>query len=273
MAGGKSSTFTKWLKRIFLALLALLLLIIAIFAGAVIFDSLFGSDTADFANTTYTNNKGQELLGYLATPDEPGPHPGILLIHEWWGLNEGITILADALAEEGYVVFAADGYRGNVTAALPRALWLRITTPTEQVEADMDSALSYLRSLDSVNTERVASMGFCFGGGHSLQLGLRQSENLALTIMYYGAVVTDPDLLRPLTDGQPVLGIFAEEDNTIFPEEVLEFEAALNSLNIENEITIYPGVGHAFLTEENYDQPGPAGDAWQQTLAFLKENL
>lgn len=263
----------KWLKRILLALLALLLLIIVLFAGAVIFDSLFGSDTADFANTTYEDADGRTLYGYLALPDGPGPHPAVLLIHEWWGLNEGITILADALAAEGYAVFAADGYRGNVTASLPRALWLRLTTPTEQVEADIDSGLAYLRSLDGVDTERVASMGFCFGGGHSLQLGLRQSENLALTVIYYGAVVTDPGLLRPLTDGQPVLGIFAEEDNTVFTEEVLEFEAALNSLDIENEITIYPGVGHAFLNEENYDEPGPAGDAWQQTLTFLKENL
>jgi len=273
MDRGNSSTLFKWLKRILLALLALLLLLIALFAGAVIFDSLFGSNTADFANVEYENMDGEKLYGYLATPEEPGPHPGVLLIHEWWGLNEGITILADALAAEGYVVFAPDGYGGNVTGALPRALWLRITTPTEQVEADIDSGLAYLRGLDAVDMERVASMGFCFGGGHSLQLGLRQSENLALTIMYYGAVVTDPELLRPLTEGQPVLGIFAEEDNTIFPAEVLEFEAALNSLDIENEISIYPDVGHAFVTEENYDQPGPAGDAWQQTLAFLEENL
>ena len=263
----------KWLKRILLALLAFVLLLVVLFAGAIIFDSLFGDDTADFANTEYLDGEGNTLYGYLATPEEPGPHPAVLLIHEWWGLNEGITILADALAEEGYVVFAPDGYRGNVTAALPRSLWLRITTPTEQVEADIDSGLAYLRALDGVDTEQVASMGFCFGGGHSLQLGLRQSENLALTIIYYGAVDTDPDLLRPLTDGQPVLGIFAEEDNTIFTDEVLEFEAALNSLDIENEISIYPGVGHAFLTEENYNQPGPAGDAWQQTLAFLEENL
>jgi carboxymethylenebutenolidase len=273
MAEGKSSTFTKWIKRILLAILALLLLLIALFAGAVIFDTVFGSDTADFANVEYENMAGEKLYGYLAAPQGPGPHPGILLIHEWWGLNEGITILADALAEEGYVVFAPDGYGGNVTGSLPRALWLRITTPTEQVEADIDSGLAYLRDLDAVDTDRVASMGFCFGGGHSLQLGLRQSENLALTIMYYGAVVTDPDLLRPLTEAQPVLGIFAEEDNTIFTDEVLEFEAALNSLDIENEITVYPGVGHAFVTEENYNQPGPAGDAWAQTLAFLKENL
>ncbi|MDX1414754.1 MAG: dienelactone hydrolase family protein [Candidatus Promineifilaceae bacterium] len=267
-----SNLFT-WTKRFFLALLLLLLGIVSLFAGIIVFDSLTGPDTDDYANVTYTNSDGQVLLGYLAAPEEPGPHPGILLIHEWWGLNEGITVLADALASEGYVVFAPDAYRGNVTATVPRALWLRITSPTEQVEADVDSALSYLRDLEAVDSERVASMGFCFGGGHSLQLGLRQSENLALTIMYYGAVVTDPNLLRPLTEAQPVLGIFAEEDNTIFPAEVLEFEAALNSLDIENEITIYPGVGHAFLTEENYDQPGPAGDAWNQTLAFLAENL
>lgn len=273
MAEGNSSRFMTWLKRIVLALLALFLLLIALFAGAIIFDSLFGSDTADVANIEYENIDGQKLYGYLATPQGPGPHPAVLLIHEWWGLNEGITLLADALAKEGYVVFAPDAYRGNVTAAFPRALWLRITTPQEQVETDVDSGLAYLRSLDSVDTQRVASMGFCFGGGHSLQLGLRQSENLALTIMYYGAVVTEPDLLRPLTEAQPVLGIFAEEDNTIFPAEVLEFEAVLNSLDIENEITIYPGVGHAFLNEENYNLPGPAGEAWQQTLAFLEKNL
>jgi carboxymethylenebutenolidase len=262
-----------WVKRIGLGFLALLLFIIVLFSGTIIFDSLFGSDTADFANVRYEDAAGRELLGYLAEPEGPGPHPAILLIHEWWGLNEGMTVLADALAEEGYVVFAPDGYRGNVTAAFPRALWLRLTTPTEQVEADMDSALDYLRGLEDVDKERVASMGFCFGGGHSLQLGLRQSEDLALTVIYYGAVVTDPNLLAPLTDGQPVLGIFAEEDNTIFPEEVLEFEAALNSLDIENEITIYPGVGHAFVTEDNYNEPGPAGNAWAQTLVFLHKNL
>jgi carboxymethylenebutenolidase len=173
---------------------------VVLFAGIIIFDGLLGSDTADFANVEYSDASGNELLGYLATPESPGPYPAVLLIHEWWGLNEGMTVLADALSEEGYVVFAPDGYRGNVTSMFPRALWLRITTPTEQVEADIDSGLAYLRGLDNVDGEQVASMGFCFGGGHSLQLGLRQSENLALTIMYYGAVVTDPNLLRPLTE-------------------------------------------------------------------------
>ena len=262
-------TWKLWTKRILLGALGLLAALLLLGTGLLLWDRFTGPQTADFTNTTYTDAAGNELIGYLARPDSPGPHPGIVLIHEWWGLNEGMTVLADALAEEGYVVFAPDGYRGRLASSIPYALWLRLTTPTEQVEGDMDTALAYLQALEGVDREQLASMGFCFGGGHSLQLGLRQSENLALTILYYGAVVTEPALLRPLTDGQPVLGIFAEEDNTIFPAEVLEFEAALNSLNIPNEITIYPGVGHAFLTEDNYNQPGAAGDAWQQTLTFL----
>ena len=263
----------KWLKRILGGLLGLLLLIILLFAGVILFDAAFGPETAEFTNTTYSGSDGQELIGYLAQPEGAGPHPAVLLIHEWWGLNEGIIVLADALAAEGYVVLAPDAYRGRVTAQFPRALWLRLTTPEEQVFADVDAALAHLMRLENVDTSRLASMGFCFGGGHSLQLGMRQSENLALTILYYGAVVTDEALLRPLTDNQPVLGVFGEDDQSIPVADVLEFEAALNTLDIPNEITIYEGVGHAFLTEDNYNQPGAAGDAWQQTLRFLAENL
>ncbi len=263
----------KWLKRILGGLLGLLALIVLLFVGIILFDAAFGPETAEFTNTTYSGSDGQDLIGYLAQPAGNGPHPAVLLIHEWWGLNEGMTILADALAAEGYVVLAPDAYRGRVTAQFPRALWLRLTTPEGQVFADVDAALAYLMSLDNVDTTRLASMGFCFGGGHSLQLGMRQSENLALTIIYYGAVVTDEELLRPLTDGQPVLGVFGEEDQSIAVADVLEFETALNTLAIPNEITIYEGVGHAFLTEENYNQPGAAMDAWQQTLRFLAENF
>lgn len=263
----------KWIKRILLALLGILLPIVVLFAGAIIFDSLFGIDTAEFTNVSYTDQDGTELIGYLAQPEGEGPFPGVLLLHEWWGLNEGITVLADALAAEGYVVLAPDAYRGNVTAAFPRAIWLRLTTPEEQVFNDIDAALVHLMSLENVDADRLASWGFCFGGGHSLQLGMRQTENLLLTIIYYGSVVTDPELLKPLTAGKGVLGVFGEEDQSIPTADVLEFEAALNSLNISNEVTIYPGVGHAFLTEENYNQPGAAGEAWQQTLQFLAANF
>lgn len=263
----------KWIKRILLALLIVLGLLVIIPTSLVVLDLAFGPDTADFTNTTFTNAEGRELLGYVAMPEGPGPHPAVLMLHEWWGLNEGIPVLADALAEEGYLVFAPDAYRGRVTNQIPTALYLRLSTPEEQVKADLDAALAHMLTIPGVDTERVASMGFCFGGGHSLMLGLRHTENIPLTILYYGDVITDVDLLRPLMDSQGVLGIFGEEDQQIFVEDVLEFESALNTLDIPNEIAIYPGVGHAFITEDNFDQPGAAGEAWQQAVDFLGRNF
>ncbi|MEM7113127.1 MAG: dienelactone hydrolase family protein [Chloroflexota bacterium] len=266
-------TVLTWVKRIIFAIVGLIGLIMLIFVGIILFDAAFGSESTELTNVTYQGTDGSTLHGYLATPDGPGPHPAVLLIHEWWGLNEGIIVLADALAEEGYVVLAADAYRGEVTSLFPRALWLRVTTPPQQIFDDVDAALDHLLAVDNVNTKHVASMGFCFGGGQSLQLGMRQSEKLAATIMYYGAVVTDLEILRASIPAGPVFGIFGEEDQQILAADVLEFEANLNSLAIENEITIYSGVGHGFLNEENYNQPGTPMDAWQQTLRFLNETM
>lgn len=260
-------------KRILLIALAVLALAVAIPVGIVAVDAAFGLDTADYANTTFTEAGGNELLGYLAEPDGPGPHPAVLMLHEWWGLNEEITVLAEALAAEGYVVFVPDAYRGRVTSQIPRALYLRLGTPEEQVKADLDAALEYLISRPNVDSERVASLGFCFGGGHSLLLSLRHPETIPVTVIYYGDVIGDPAVLEPLANSRGVLGIFGEEDAQIRVAEVLAFESALNAIGIPNDITVYPGVGHAFLTEENYDQPGPASDAWRQTLDFLAKNL
>ena len=263
----------RWGRRLLIGLLILLALIVLIPLGLFAFDAMAGPRTADVANTTFVDDRGETLLGYLAQPEGAGPHPGVLLLHEWWGLDEGITVLADALAQEGYVVFAPDAYRGRVASQIPRALYLRLTTPEEQVTADLDAALAHLLALPGVDAERIASLGFCFGGGHSLLLSLRQPEKIPLTILYYGDVVTDANQLEPLLNSQGVLGIFGEEDRQIAVADVLAFEAALNTLAIPNQITIYPGVGHAFLNEENFDQPGPAGEAWQQTVAFLARNF
>jgi carboxymethylenebutenolidase len=263
-----------WLKRILIAVVIVLALVILAPLAWALGDALLGSSAGDVANVAYKDDAGNELAGYLARPEGAGPHPAVLLLHEWWGLNHEITALADALAREGYVVFAPDAYRGRVGDAVPGALWLRLTTPDTQIYADLDSALAYLRTLPEVDPARVASMGFCFGGQQSLQLSLRQPENLAATVMYYGEVVTAPEFLRPLADdNQPVLGIFGETDNSIPVAEVEQFAAALDSLGIAAEVTVYPGVGHAFVNDENYDQPGPAGAAWQQAVAFLGQHL
>ncbi len=263
----------KSLKRILLNLVGLLLVVALVLGGILVFDVNFGQQTADFANTTYADAANRELLGYLAEPAAAGPHPGVLLLHEWWGLNEEITHIADALAAEGYVVFVPDAYRGKLATQVPGALYLRLSTPEEAIFSDIDAGLAYLRGLENVDAARVASWGFCFGGEQSLQLALRQPENLAAMVMYYGSVETEVERLRPLLQAQPVLGIFGAEDAQIPVAEVEAFAAALDQLGVENTVTIYPGVGHAFLNAENYNEPGPPGEAWQQTLAFLAESL
>ncbi len=263
----------KWIKRILISLVSLIALIVVIFAAMLTWRSITDDTSTALTNVSYTSADGTEIYGYLVEPAGEGPHPAVILIHEWWGFNEGMVVLADALAEEGYTVLAVDAYRGNLTESIMRAIWLVITTPEEEIFADVDAGLAYLMELDTVDADKIASMGFCFGGGHSLQLGMRQSQNMAVTVMYYGAVETMPSLLEPLKLSDGVLGIFGEDDESIPAADVLEFEAALNSLNIENEITLYEGVGHGFLNEDNFEGPGAAGEAWRQTLAFLETNL
>lgn len=264
-------TNQNWLKRIGLGLLALLLGLVLVIVGLIVYDTVFGHDVTAVTNVTYPGPDSQTLHGYLAQPDTPGPHPGVLLIHEWWGLNKEITILADELASEGYVVLAPDSYRGQTTSLIPRAIWLVTTTPQPQIAADIDSALTYLRQLDTVDPDRVGSVGFCFGGRQSLWLGLRQPDLLAATVLFYGGPETEVETLRPLS--QPVLGIFGRDDSSIPLANVEAFEHALQQLGVPHTVTIYDDVGHAFLNHENIHTAGPARDAWQQMLAFLTDHL
>ena len=115
-------------------------------------------------NVTYPGPGGVTLQGYLATPRGSGPFPAVVMIHEWWGLNRDTIVLADALAREGFVVLAADAFRGSVAQTREDARKQVTETPREQIGADLDAALDYLRSHSQVDPDRVASMGFCFGG-------------------------------------------------------------------------------------------------------------
>ena len=194
------------------------------------------------------------------------------MIHEWWGLNENIQEMARDLAAEGYVVLAVDLYGGNV-ASTPQEAGQYATQVRENVpEAveHMKSATSFLKESDFVLENAIASIGWCFGGGMSLQLSL--NESLAATVIYYGNLETNEERLSAIK--WPVLGIFADQDAVISLDSVHQFEAGLNQLGIENEIYIYEGVPHAFANPSN---PGhdaeKTADAWEKTIAFLDRNL
>jgi carboxymethylenebutenolidase len=221
--------------------------------------------------------------GYLVYPatqnntgtsgqEQPQKLPAVVMIHEWWGLNDHIKDMADELASEGYVVLAADLY-GEVAADPNRARELSssVREDPERAVSNLQSAVQYLASLPNVNSSRIASLGWCFGGGQSLQLALNSEQNpLAATVIYYGDLVNDTSELSKIK--WPVLGIFGDQDQSIPVESVNTFEQALNETGITNEIYIYPGVGHAFANPsgDNY-APEETVDAWEKTLAFLKK--
>jgi len=202
--------------------------------------------------------------------------PAVVMIHEWWGLNENIKNMANELAKQGYVVLAADMYDGQVATTPDQAMQLVGSVrenPSEAI-ANLQAAVRYLGSLESVNSSRIASLGWCFGGGQSLQLALNtEAENpLAATVLYYGNPVMDEQELTKIK--WPVLGIFGDQDESIPVENVTKFEQALNSTGIPNEFYIYEGVGHAFANPsgDNY-APEETRDAWGKTLAFLKKHV
>jgi carboxymethylenebutenolidase len=212
--------------------------------------------------------------GYIAQPTEEGSYPGIVMIHEWWGLNGGIKDMARQLAGEGYLVLAVDLYDGEVAATADEARALRTAIDEERTIENMNAAIARLRAEGATS---LASLGWCFGGGQSLQFALARGDGepplgLDATVIYYGSLVMDVAELAKLQ--WPVLGIFGGEDQSISIESVNAFEAALNELNIENEIHIYPGVGHAFANPSGASYaPDETRDAWEKTLTFLKRNL
>ena len=176
------------------------------------------------------------------------------------------------LAEEGYVVLAVDLFEGKVAknTTEARELSTKVRNNIPIAVANMKAAVEYLKNKDNVDDTKIASIGWCFGGGMSMQLAL--NEKLSATIIYYGQLETDKERLKVID--WPVLGIFGEKDTSIPVESARQFDKALDELDIENEIYIYPDVGHAFANPSgaNY-APEETKDAWKKTLDFLEKHL
>ena len=224
-----------------------------------------GEFSVDTMNVNYFQNSN----GYLAKPSESGQYPGIVMIHEWWGLNDNVRDMAEKLASHGYVVFAVDLYDGQVATTADEARQLRSSFEDKYWIENMNVAVQYIQEQHS--PEKIGSIGWCFGGGQSLNLALNNND-MDATVIYYGSLVTEPQTLSSID--WPILGIFAELDQGIPPAQVNEFESALNEVGIINDIHIYPGVNHAFANPsgERY-APEASMDAWQKTIEFFETNL
>jgi carboxymethylenebutenolidase len=201
-----------------------------------------------------------------------GPLPGVIVIHEWWGLNQNIRSMTERLAGEGYAALAVDLYEGQVADDPDRARQLASASRNRvpAIQDNLRQARDYLAR--EVEAPKIGSIGWCFGGGWSLATAELLGDRIDAAVIYYGRLTSDPQ--RLLRVEAPILGIFGSEDRAISVESVREFEAALQKLDQPVEIHIYEGADHAFANPSGtrYDAEA-AADAWQKTRKFLREHL
>ncbi|KYF83471.1 dienelactone hydrolase, partial [Sorangium cellulosum] len=208
---------------------------------------------------------------YLSLPkDAKPPIPGLVVIHEWWGLNEHIKHWTDRLAEDGYAALAVDMYGGKV-ATTPDDAMAAMKAVDEAKGLEVVRAAHRFLSTDArISAPRTGSIGWCFGGAWSLKLALNEPE-LDAAVIYYGRLVTDPAQLKAIK--APVLGVFGNQDKGIPPEVVNEFDKALHDAGVEHQVLRYDA-DHAFANPsgERYDTKA-AADAWEKVRQFLAAKL
>jgi carboxymethylenebutenolidase len=222
---------------------------------------------------TVSYKSGDETVqGVLYTPSGKGPFPGLIVIHEWWGLNDWVKEQASKLADQGYAALAIDLYRGKVATTPDEAHQIMRGVPEDRAKRDLHAAFEFLASQPSVKKDRIGAIGWCMGGGYSLDVAL-QEPTLAADVINYGHLATDPDALKKIN--APILGLFGAQDKGIPPEDVRRFGETLDRMGKKIEVKIYDDAGHAFENPNNKDgyRPADAADAWQRTVAFLAANL
>ena len=262
----------KIVRKIFTVALLSVLGLVTLMAASIFIDGWIGTRRLDgITNASMASTGGPAVRAYVARPAGNGPHPAVIMIHEFWGLNIEMRDKADLLARSGYVVVAPDMFRGSSTNWIPRAIYQTLTTPQERKNTDLDAVYGWLEQQPEVNPARVAAIGFCFGGATSLRYSL-WNPKLAATAIFYGSPVSDADQLKALPG--PLLGVFGGADSSIPVAEVGAFETALIAAGIPSTITIYPDQPHAFITDVAAIEAGGApGAAWAQLLAFLDSAL
>ncbi len=214
---------------------------------------------------------GRTAKGYLAGAREGDKLPGLIVIHEWWGLNDHIKDVAGRFADEGYIVLAPDLYDGKATKDPSEAGQLMQGLDKSYALETLNGAVGYLKSRDDVDSDKIAVTGFCMGGSYSLLLAC-YNDRIKASAPFYGDIPSDEELQRL---SAPVLFIGAENDFWITQEKMNQLKEGLAKHHKAGEVKVYSGVGHAFFNDtrtEAYDQAA-AADAWSSVNQFLKQNL
>ena len=250
------------MKKMFLLILLTLLAI-----------ALFASSALAAVSRAVSYKSGDETVqAVLYTPDGKGPFPAIIVVHEWWGLNDWVKEQASKLAEQGYEALAIDFYRDKVATTPETAHEIMRGVPEDRAKRDLHAAFEFLQSQSDVRKDRIGAIGWCMGGGYSLDVAL-QEPTLTADVINYGHLATDTEALRKIN--APILGLFGGQDQGIPPADVKKFADTLNKMGKKIDVKIYDDAGHGFENPNNKAgyRADDAADAWKRTVSFLAETL
>jgi carboxymethylenebutenolidase len=242
-----------------------------IFLAVLIAMLATSSLAADGKPVTYKSGT-ETVNAILYTPQGKGPFPALVVIHEWWGLNDWVKEEASKLADQGYVALAIDLYRGKVASTPEEAHEIMRGVPEDRSSRDLLAATAFLNSQVSVNPKRIGSIGWCMGGGYSLNLAVND-PTLKVAVINYGHLASDDATLKKIDAA--ILGIFGGQDKGIPPADVKKFESQLKALGKTVDIHIFPDAGHAFENPNNKQgyRADDAAQAWKLTTDFLAKYL
>ena len=243
-----------------------------IFLSLILFFSFCVSALAADGKAVSYKSGDETVSGILYTPAGKGPFPALIVVHEWWGLNDWVKQQAEKLAGQGYVALAVDLYRGKVADNPDMAHELMRGLPEDRAIRDLRAAYDFLVAQANVKKDRIGSIGWCMGGGYALDAALAE-PHLAATVINYGHLATDPSELKKIN--APILGLFGGQDRGITPDDVKKFQQSMEQLGKKIEVKIYPDAGHAFENPNNKQgyRPEDAADAWRRTVDFLAATL
>ena len=219
-----------------------------------------------------TNTKINNLPGYLARPTGAGPWPAIIVIQEWWGLDQQTKTIADRFAAIGYLAFSPDLYHGELAPIGDGQTAMALVQKYGPgAPSDLEKLFDNLINHPECNG-KIGSVGFCFGGRMSLILSIHRPLD-AICTFYGGGMQQVFDQLAEIKC--PILGLFGDKDLSIPVGTVEQFDTLLDQIGLEHEIIVYPNSGHAFFrdSDPNVYIPEASKDAWEHVTKFFKKNL
>ncbi len=241
-------------------------------AAATMAATMSGTQAADIETSMITFKTATDNApGYLARPKGAGPFPSVVVIQEWWGLDDHIKSVVNRFAGQGYAALAPDLYRGVVAKEPSDAQRLVMQVQMDQALGDIQGAVNYLIAQDYVAPKKAGVIGFCFGGGLAI-MSLYKAQNIGAAVSFYGNATkpTDDDLKAV---SAPWLGIYAEKDS-VPEDQIRTWESKLKEFGKTNQMLYYKGAQHAFFndTRPSYNKEA-ATDAWAKTLAWFGKYL